>query len=114
MIVGSMLQYPLEADAWKAAEGLRLSINNPSPAEEITFGAVIDRYIREAIPKRRVTQSRYRSWLRNHIKPRWGKVSLAKVKPLAVEKWIESLGLAPNTTSRGRPHSGRVTGYSEV
>ena len=61
VIVGSVQQYPSEADAWKAAEGLRLSINNPNPAEEITFGAVIDRYIREAIPKRRVTQSRYRS-----------------------------------------------------
>ena len=53
VIVGSVRQYSSEADAWKAAEGLRLSINNPSPAEEITFGAVIDRYIREAIPKRR-------------------------------------------------------------
>jgi integrase len=103
VIVGSVQQYPSEADAWKAAEGLRLSINNPRPAEEITFGAVIDRYIREAIPKRRVTQSRYRSWLRNHIKPRWGKVSLAKVKPLAVEKWIESLDLAPK--SRGHVRS---------
>ena len=53
VIVGSVRQYSSEADAWKAAEGLRLSINNPSPAEEITFGAVIDCYIREAIPKRR-------------------------------------------------------------
>ena len=103
VIVGSVQQYPSEADAWKAAEGLRLSINNPSPAEEITFGAVIDRYIREAIPKRRVTQSRYRSWLKNHIKPHWGNVSLAKVKPLSVEKWIESLNLAPK--SRGHVRS---------
>ena len=103
VIVGSVQQYPSKADAWKAAEGLRLSINNPSPAEEITFGAVIDRYIREAIPKRRVTQSRYRSWLKNHIKPHWGNVSLAKVKPLSVEKWIESLNLAPK--SRGHVRS---------
>jgi integrase len=103
VIVGSVQQYPSEADAWKAAEGLRLSINNPSPAEEITFGAVIDRYIREAIPKRRVTQSRYRSWLKNHIKPHWGNVSLANVKPLSVEKWIETLNLAPK--SRGHVRS---------
>jgi integrase len=64
---------------------------------------VIDRYIREAIPKRRVTQSRYRSWLKNHIKPHWGNVSLASVKPLAVEKWIETLNLAPK--SRGHVRS---------
>ena len=58
---------------------------------------------REAIPKRRVTQSRYRSWIKNHIKPQWANVPLAKVKPLAVEKGIESLRLAPK--SRGHVRS---------
>jgi integrase len=103
VIVGTVLKYPSKAEAWKATEGLRLSINDSNPAEEITFGAVIDRYIREAIPKRRVTQSRYRSWIKNHIKPQWANVPLAKVKPLAVEKWIESLSLAPK--SRGHVRS---------
>jgi len=103
VIVGTVLEYPLKAEAWKATEGLRLSINDPNPAEEVTFGAVIDRYLREAIPKRRVTQSRYRSWIKNHIKPQWASVPLAKVKPLAVEKGIESLRLAPK--SRGHVRS---------
>ena len=50
-----------------------------------------------------MTQSRYRSWIKNHIKPQWANVPLAKVKPLAVEKWIESLRLA--LKSRGRVRS---------
>jgi integrase len=97
VIVGTVVKYPSKPEAWKATEGLRLSINDPNPAEEITFGAVIDRYVREAIPKRRVTQSRYQSWIKNHIKPHWANVPLAKVKPLAVERWIESLSLAPKS-----------------
>src|SRR2546422_1447816 len=102
VIVGTVLEYPLKAEAWKATEGLRLSINDPSPAKEVTFGAVIDRYIREAIPKRRVTQSRYRSWIKNHIRPHWESVPLAKIKPLPVEKWIESLSLAPKSKGHVR------------
>src|SRR5262252_8731584 len=59
VIVGTVLKYPSRAEAWKATEGMRLSINGPHPDEEVMFGAVIERYVREAIPKRRTTQSRY-------------------------------------------------------
>jgi integrase len=97
VIVGSVLQYPSKTEAWRAAEGLRLSVNDPRPAEEITFGAVIDRYLREAIPERLTTRSRYQSWIKNHIKPHWAGVPLAKIKPLPVEKWIEGLSLAPKS-----------------
>lgn len=97
VIVGTALKYPSKAEAWKATEGMRLSINEPQLAEEVMFGAVMDRYIREAIPARRVTQSRYNSWIKNYIRPRWKEVPLAKMKPLPVEKWIESLSLAPKS-----------------
>ncbi len=97
VIVGTVLKYPSKAEAWKATEGMRLSINEPQLAEEVMFGAVMDRYIREAIPARRVTQSRYRSWIKNYIRPRWKEVPLAKMKPLPVEMWIESLSLAPKS-----------------
>jgi Phage integrase, N-terminal SAM-like domain len=97
VIVGTVLQYPSKTEAWRAAEGLRLAVNGPKPAEEITFGAVIDRYFREAIPKRRTTRSRYQSWIKNFIKPHWRDVPLAKIKPLPVEKWIEGLNLAPKS-----------------
>ena len=61
VIVGTVVQYPSKTEAWRAAEGLRLAVNDPRTAEEITFGAVMDRYVREAIPKRRTTHIRYQS-----------------------------------------------------
>lgn len=103
MIVGDVKQYPRKADAWKAAEALRLGINRPKPAEQITFGGVVGRYILEQLPERRSTSSRYRSWLKNHIEPRWANVPLSAVKPVVVEEWIRSLKLAPK--SRGHVRS---------
>lgn len=97
VIVGTVLKYPSKAEAWKATESLRHSMNGPHLDEEITFGAIIDRYIREAIPRRKVTQSRYQSWINNYIRPHWKNVILAKMKPLVVEQWIESLSLAPKS-----------------
>ena len=58
-----------EAEAWKATEGRRLILNDPQAAEEISFGAVLDRYILEALPKRKVTRFTYLSWIRSQIGP---------------------------------------------
>ena len=63
----------------------------------VKFGGLVDRYIREALPERKGTALRYRSWLVNHIKPRWQDVTLPKVKPLLVETWIKDLQLAPKS-----------------
>jgi integrase len=97
MIVGDIKQYPRKADAWKAAEALRLSINQPKPADQITFGAVVGRYLQEQLPDRGSTASRYRSWIKNHIQPKWADVPLSTLKPLAVEEWIKTLKLAPKS-----------------
>jgi len=72
-----------EVEAWKATESRRLVINDPQSADQTSFGAVVDRYIREALPEREVTRSRYLSWINCHIKPKWRDVPIAQVKPLA-------------------------------
>jgi integrase len=102
MIVGDTRQYPRKADAWKAAEALRLGLNRPKPADEIMFGALVGRYLLEQLPERRSTASRYRSWLRCYVEPRWANVPLSAVKPLAVEEWIKSLKLAPKSKGHVR------------
>jgi integrase len=66
----------------------------PQPANQTSFGAVIDRYVREALPERQVTRSRYVSWINTHIKPKWQDVPIAQVKPLPVELWVNDLKLA--------------------
>lgn len=83
-----------EVEAWKATESRRLIINDPQSADQTSFGAVVDRYIREALPEREVTRSRYLSWINCHIKPKWRDSPIAEVKPLAVELWIRDLNLA--------------------
>src|ERR1700686_4093142 len=83
-----------EVEAWKATESRRLIINDPQPANQTSFGAVIDRYVRQALPERQVTRSPYVSWINTHIKPKWQDVPIAQVKPLPVELWVNDLKLA--------------------
>jgi len=99
LVIGSLKQYPTRQSAWKAAEGLRLTVNRENRTVDATFGALAERYMLEKLPKRHSTASKYRSWIVHHIKPRWGDYAIAKIKPLPVEEWIEQLDLAPK--SRG-------------
>jgi len=46
------------------------------------------------------TAASYRSFLKKHIRPRWGDTSLAAVKALEVTEWLKSLPLSPK--SRGQ------------
>ncbi len=102
VIVGNVAQYPTEAEAWRAAEGLRLAVNSAQRIEAVTFSAVIDRYLREKLPKRHSSASKYRSWLTHHIQPKWGNVSILKIKPLLVEEWLSGLDLAPKSKGHVR------------
>ena len=79
VILGSVHSIPQKPKPGRPLKDFVSSID-PNPAEEVIFGAVMDRYIREAIPKRRVTQSRYQSWIKNYIKPHGQDVPLAKMK----------------------------------
>ena len=102
VIVGTVEQYPTEAQAWRAAESLRLAVNSAAPNENILFGALVDRYVREKLPKRHSTASKYRSWITHHVKPKWGGTPISEVKPLLVEEWLTGLALAPKSKGHVR------------
>jgi len=95
VLIGSVKQYPTRQMAWRAAEGLRLAVNQDNRGLDVTFGGLADRYMLEKLPRRYSTASKYRSWIIHHIKPRWGDYPIVKVKPVPVEEWIEQLDLAP-------------------
>ena len=98
LIVGSIDQYTTESQARVAAQAVLLGINADSTdAGQVTFGAVIDRYLAEELPDRHSTARGYRSWLRNHVKPKWGEYPLQEIKPMAVEQWLKGLDLAPKS-----------------
>jgi integrase len=100
LIVGSIEKYPTQSRARAASMSLLLSINQEKPERvAVPFGAVIERYLAQELPERNLAASRYRSWLKNYIKPKWAECSLDQIKPLAVEDWLKRLSLAPKSKS---------------
>jgi integrase len=101
-MIGTIEEYPTKADAQKASEHLRLTANSDNPgALDLTFGALVDRYINEEMPERHSTNLAYRSYIDTHIRPRWENMPLRKLvargASFTVEMWLKSLDLAPKT-----------------
>jgi len=81
---------------------LQQRLGNPPSADVVTFGALINRFLKEAMPERKGTADLYQSWILNYINARWEQVPLSKVKPLAVEMRLKGLNLAPKSKSHVR------------
>jgi integrase len=101
-IIGTKKQYPTETAAWKAIDGLRLDINVESiNASDMTVDEVIAHYIRielaDTNSKTARTKDVYRHQLDNVVSPKWGAHRLSEVKPIAVEKWLNEMPVAPGT-----------------
>jgi integrase len=105
VVVGTVDQYPTEAQAWKAAESLRLSANpDNAKAAAVTLRALAEKYRTDELPElRHSTQLAYSSYLDTHILPKWGEYSLDAIQPFAVEQWLKKLPLARKT--RGSIHN---------
>jgi len=96
--IGTVRQYPTKAAAWREAGRLQLSPREKQITNEAeTVRAIAARYEVERLPARFSTARMYRSWLRNHILPKWGAVSVNELKPYDVEVWLQSLQLAPKS-----------------
>ena len=97
--IGPVSVLKTETNARRAVEHRRLEINSEDPKREtVTMNAVIRRYLEEELPElRHSTADAYRSYLTNHIKPRWGDQPVRKIKPFGVEQWLRQLDLAPKT-----------------
>jgi integrase len=113
--VGSIEKYPTESLAWKAAESLRLSINSGQLAHPAaTFGALADRYVREALPERFSTRVSYLSFLNRHLKPRWDELPIESIakNPFMVEQWLGELTLARKTRAHLKALMHRLFEYA--
>lgn len=93
VLIGTIEKLPTRADAERAVEYFRMRINAENPQQEfrsVTVGALIDRFMAEYVPRRcrKHTAQVYRSLFNKHVRPRWGKEYLEKVKPMAVEAWL--------------------------
>jgi integrase len=104
-IVGTKKEFPTESAAWRAVDGLRLDINSESiNSSVVTVDEVIGHYklieLADTNSKTARTKDAYRHQLDNIISPRWGTHRLSEVKPIAVEKWLNEMKVAPGTKSK--------------
>lgn len=99
-IIGTKKQHSTEAAAWRAVDALRLDINAESVAtSDLTVNEVIAHYksieLADGNSKTARTKDVYRHQLDDIIDPRWGTLQLSEVKPIAVEKWLNEMPVAP-------------------
>lgn len=90
--------YRSESDVRKAVENQVLQLNRDTDyglSVGVTFGALLDRYLAEELPPRKSTADAYRSLIRNHLRPKWGKHLLLEIRPSELHSWFQSIGLAP-------------------
>lgn len=97
--IGPVSVLKTKTNAWRKVERRKLEINSEdSKGETVTVNTLISRYLKEELPElRHSTSDAYRSYLSNHIEPRWGNYPVSKLKPLGVELWLKQLQLAPKT-----------------
>jgi integrase len=104
--LGTLNDYPTQAEARRAAEALRLEINHGLPLREaVTFQGLIDRYISEEIERgdlAHTTKEPDLNRLNKHISPQWGNSLLREVKPYSVQEWLRKFPGAPKTKSHIR------------
>jgi integrase len=123
-VIGTVSEYKTEAEAQKAADSLRLEVNERTPRQmlqAISFETLVEHYRQHELPdvvhgtrplgseagedelrKSYSTQVTYQGYLTKWILPRWRSYRLADVKPVHVEQWLKSLPLSKGSKAKIR------------
>ena len=64
--------------------------------------SVVARYEAERMPSRQSTVRVYRSFLNNHVLPKWADTRIQNVQPRPVELWLRELPLSPKSKTHVR------------
>ncbi len=103
--IGTKQEYPTKAAAWQAVQALQAQ-PGMEPAEATKVGDTVELlvadYERERMPERHSTARVYRSFLNNHIVPRWGRSLITELQPRPVELWLKDLPLSPKSKTHVR------------
>ncbi len=100
--IGTKQEYPTKAAAWKEVERLEIRACSTEPEKGDTVRSVIQRYEAERMPSRQSTARVYRSFLNNHIQPKWGGEPIQALQPRPVELWLRELPLSPKSKTHVR------------
>jgi integrase len=98
--IGTKQDFPTKAAAWKEVE--RLDVGQKKEPIGDTVRSVIERYETERMPSRHSTARVYRSFLNNHILPKWGDTLIYDVQPRPVELWLRDVPLSPKSKTHVR------------
>ena len=100
--VGTVEQYRTAAHALKAAEGMRLIINDGvARRQSVLFCGLLDRFLldqEQEVEAEQITHNTlasYRSMIAQHIRPKWGDAFMEDVRPALVQDWLRKLELSP-------------------
>jgi hypothetical protein len=91
-LIGTKHQYATKAAAWTAVERIKVK---PKATGE-TVEDVVARYQTERMPSRHSTARVYRSFLNNHILPKWGDTLIQDVQPRPVDCGCANCPYRPN------------------
>jgi len=105
--IGTLKEFPNKGAAWQATESFRTdAFRQPRESSRLgqndTVTALAARYEQERLPSRHSTARMYRSWLRNHILPRWGEEPIRSIQPRDIELWLRGLNLSPKSKAHVR------------
>jgi integrase len=92
--------YKTEKAVRQKVEGQLLKLNESTEyarSVDVTFGALLERYIAEEMPERLATKGGYTSIINVHLRPRWGTEFLLAIRPADIHAWFKQLDLAPGT-----------------
>lgn len=123
-VIGTLKEFKTEAEAQKAADALRLEVNEQTPRQQIqaiSFETLVEHYKQHELPdvvhstrplgseagddelrKSYSTQVTYQGYLTKWILPRWRSYRLTDVKPVQVEQWLKALSLSKGSKAKIR------------
>jgi integrase len=79
------------------ADIVRALRETPKSGDGETVRSLAASFEQERLPSRHSTARMYRSWLRNHILPKWGDTLVSEVQPRPIELWLQALTLSPKS-----------------
>ena len=92
--------YKTEKALRQHLEGFLVKLNEKTEyarSADVTFNALLDRYVEEEMPTRHSTKGSYTSIIRKRLRPMWGTFVVSEIRPAEIHAWFQSLDLAPVT-----------------
>ncbi len=100
--IGTKQEFPTKAAAWEEVERLEILAKPQDGDKGDTVRSVVARYEAERMPSRQSTVRVYRSFLNNHVLPKWADTRIQDVQPRPVELWLRELPLSPKSKTHVR------------